>query len=211
PYLDFEQKAFLQLPQPTRQRLLQPLLAYLDSGAKTQQVYSFVRTRPYIYAIKGSNQQFAPVNAAPTWQDIDYKGNKIKDGVQLWQVGVHRIKKLLYGRLKLTNPGPRYIHFPHGLPDEYYRQLTAEKLITHSGGKEEFKKERPNEALDCFDDQTEVLTEFGWKYFAQLSGHEKLATVNLTDDQIEYQAPLALIAKPYEGQMISLQGRRIDI
>lgn len=148
-YLEFEKGAFQEAPQPTRGRFLQPLLAYLDSGAKTQQVYSFVRTRPSIYAIKGASHQFAPVNASPTWQDIDYKGQKIKDGVQLWQVGVHRIKKLLYGRLRLTKPGPRYIHFPHNLPDEYYRQLTAEKLITHANGKEEWKKEGRNEALDC--------------------------------------------------------------
>lgn len=149
PYLAFEQKAFQQLAQPTRGRFLQPLLAFLDSGAKTQQVYSFVRTRPYIYAIKGSGQQFAPVVGVPTKQDIDYKGQKIKDGVQLWQVGVHRIKKLLYGRLKLQKPGPRFLHFPHNMLDDYYRQLTAEKLITHANGKEEFKKEGRNETLDC--------------------------------------------------------------
>src|SRR5262249_37491356 len=60
-YLEFEQRAFLQLAQPAHGRLLAPLLAFLDSGHKTQQVYSFCRTRPHIYAIKGSNQQFAPV------------------------------------------------------------------------------------------------------------------------------------------------------
>lgn len=148
PYLEAEAKAFKPLLQPTRQRHLQPLLAFLDSGHKTQQVYNFVRTRPHIYAIKGSNQQFAPVVGAPTWQDIDYRGKKIQSGVQLWQIGVHRIKKLFYGRLKLTKPGPRYIHFPHNLLDSYYRGLTAEKLIVHTSGKEEFKKEGPNEPLD---------------------------------------------------------------
>lgn len=147
-YLEFEQRAFQQLQQPTRGRYLQPLLAFLDSGHKTQEVYSFVRTRGHIYAIKGSGKQFAPAVGAPTKQDIDHKGQKIKDGVQLWQVGVHRIKKLLYGRLKLQKPGPRFLHFPHNLTDDYYRQLTSEKLITHSNGKEEFKKEGRNETLD---------------------------------------------------------------
>lgn len=150
PYLAFEQKAFLQLPQPTRQVLLQPLLAFIDSGHKTQQVYSFVRTRPHIYAIKGANQRFSPVVGAPTWQDIDHRGHKIKSGVQLWPLGVHRIKKLLYGRLKLKKPGPRFIHFPHNMPDAYYRGLTVEKLIVHSNGREEFKPAPQNEPLDCF-------------------------------------------------------------
>jgi phage terminase large subunit GpA-like protein len=147
-FLDFESKAFLAIPQPSRQRMLTPLLAFIDSGAKTQQVYSFVRSRPHIYAIKGSNQQFAPVVGTPSWQDIDYRGKKVQTGVQLWPVGVHRIKKLLYGRLKLPPGGPRSVHFPSGLTDEYFRQLTGEKLVI-SRTKEEFRKVHANECLDA--------------------------------------------------------------
>jgi phage terminase large subunit GpA-like protein len=150
PYLAFERKAFVALAQPTRARQLVPLLAFVDSGAYTQQVYHFARTRPQIYAIKGSNQQFAPAVAAPTWQDIDYQGKKIVSGVQLWSVGVHQIKALLYRRLKIDRPGPRYLHFPAQQPDSYYRQLVAERLIVHPTGREEWKREeRRNEALDC--------------------------------------------------------------
>ncbi len=150
PYLAMEQKGFLQIPQTTRQRFLSPLIAFLDSGAFTQQVYMFVRPRPQFYAIKGSNQQFAPVVGQPSWQDIDHQGKKIKNGIQLWPIGTHQIKALLYRRLKLDRPGPRYIHFPARLPKSYYKQLTAERLIVHPTGREEWKKEeRRNEALDC--------------------------------------------------------------
>lgn len=149
-YLEFEKKAFTPLPQPTRTRSLTPLLACIDSGYNSQEVYWFARTRAHIYAIKGGPPQ-ADVISTPSWIDIDYRGRKIKSGVQLYTVGVQKIKKMLYGRLRLTNPGPRFVHFPHDLPDEYYRQLTAEKLIRkNEDGKprEEFKRTYANEALD---------------------------------------------------------------
>ena len=49
-------------------------------------------------------------------------------------------------------PGPGYCHFPAHYDDEYFRQLTAEQIVTRfSKGfrKREWKKIRPrNEALD---------------------------------------------------------------
>ena len=36
----------------------------------------------------------------------------------------------LFSRLALGEFGPGYIHFPRDLDDEYFRQLTAEKLMT---------------------------------------------------------------------------------
>ena len=54
----------------------------------------------------------------------------------------------------LIYPSIRYIHFHDDLNDEYFRQLTAEKIVTKfSRGykKRVFQKIRPrNEALDCF-------------------------------------------------------------
>lgn len=50
--------------------------------------------------------------------------------------------------------GPRYVHFPAGLPDDYYTQLTAEKLVTryHKGvARQEWvlPSGARNEAFDC--------------------------------------------------------------
>lgn len=148
PYQLLEQKLAQQYSQPSRGQLLPVLATFLDSGFKTQEVYWFARTRGNVHAIKGANQSQAKVVETPTLQDIDHRGQRIKDGVLLWQVGVHGIKKMLYGRLKLTKPGPRFIHLPQGLPDDYYQQLTAEKLIV-SGTKEEWRRDGRNEALDC--------------------------------------------------------------
>lgn len=155
PYTEFEHRAFIPYQQPSRGRSLSPLLAMIDTGYNAQEVYCFCRPRPHLYAIKGMSQTQAPVVGAPTWQDIDHKGRKIKiaSGVQLWPLGVHLIKKRFYGRLRNTKPGPRFVHFPCDLPDpdEYFKQITAEKIVTtsnHGYPVQEWKKTYDNECLD---------------------------------------------------------------
>jgi phage terminase large subunit GpA-like protein len=63
------------------------------------------------------------------------------------------VKSTIYGRLKQAGPGPRTYHWPIGLEDEYYLQLTAEKQITrHVKGfpKMEWVKVRErNDVLDA--------------------------------------------------------------
>ena len=58
--------------------------------------------------------------------------------VRLFPVGVDTGKELIYGRLKIVDPGPGYCHFPEGRDDEYFRQLTGEKIVTkYSQGRAE--------------------------------------------------------------------------
>jgi len=128
----------------------------IDTGGhKTQAVYNYCRTRsPVVFALKGASTPGSPILGRPNKQDINYKGEKIKRGVSLWQVGSDIAKGTIYNRLKLTEPGPGYIHFPIGLPDEFYKQLTAEKLVT-TYNKQGFtvkkwtKTRERNDVLDC--------------------------------------------------------------
>ena len=73
-------------------------------------------------------------------------------GLNLYPVGTDTAKTVIYGRLKVENPGPGYCHFPDHYPDEYFKQLTAEELVTRyvrGVTKRVWKKKRPrNEALD---------------------------------------------------------------
>ena len=70
----------------------------------------------------------------------------------LFPVGVDTAKELIYSRLKITEPGPGFCHFPEDREDEYFRQLTAEKIITkyvQGRTKRAWVKTRTrNEALD---------------------------------------------------------------
>ena len=115
----------------------------IDSGGHhTQEVYVFVKPRQIrrIFAVKGSNQHGAPLVSRPTL-------NKILK-VKLFSIGVDTAKDQIYSRLKLEEPGPGYMHFPMTHDEEYFRQLTAEKII-NTGKKRFYKKTRArNEAID---------------------------------------------------------------
>jgi phage terminase large subunit GpA-like protein len=125
----------------------------VDSGYHTQAVYNFCRKRPVkTLAIKGVAGTGRPVVSRPSKQDVTWDGETIKKGVLLWTVGVDTAKATVYSRLALNQPGPGFCHFPIGLEDDYYLQLTAEKRITryvNGYPKPEWVKVRPrNEALD---------------------------------------------------------------
>lgn len=126
----------------------------VDSGHRTQTVYNYCRFRfPRVIAIKGSSSSGKPVIGRPAYQEVAFRGATIKNGVQLWPVGTDTAKSTIYGRLFQTEPGPGYMHFPEGIEDDYFMQLTAEKLVTRYDKKGFMKTEwvkirDRNEALD---------------------------------------------------------------
>jgi nucleoside-diphosphate-sugar epimerase len=63
----------------------------------------------------------------------------------------------------------------------------------------------------CYDDQTEVLTRNGWKFFKDLTDKDEVATRQLNDPHIVFAKPTAHTACLYEGPMYCLEQRRIDL
>jgi phage terminase large subunit GpA-like protein len=128
----------------------------IDSGGHhTHAVYEFCRLNKHlrVFAVKGASQAAKPVLGLPSVQEINYRGEKIKRGVQLWPIGTDTAKALVYGRLRLSDPGPGFMHFPRELPGDYYVQLTAERLATrYVKGRPRLEWIKPagarNEALD---------------------------------------------------------------
>jgi phage terminase large subunit GpA-like protein len=119
----------------------------IDSGGhNTQAVYRYASNREgkRVFAIKGVGGDGKPIIGKPSKNNI----GKIK----LFPVGVDTAKHLLFSRLKINEPGAGYCHFPMERDEEYFKQLTAEKVATryHKGfARQEFVKTRPrNEALD---------------------------------------------------------------
>lgn len=135
-------------------------MAVDTGGHHTQAVYNYCRNRRQrCMAVKGASQPGKPVLGRPSLQDVNYKGKLIKNGVQLWPVGTDVAKGILYNRLNIGRTGnvyscPGLMHFPIGIEDEYFMQLTAEKLITRHDRngfpkKEWVKTRERNEGLDC--------------------------------------------------------------
>jgi len=136
-------------------KILRVVSVAVDTGGhRTQEVYNYCRGRgPRVIAIAGAKQRNRPIVGKPTKVDVSYHGKTIKNGVLLWHIGTDTAKKTIYSRLH--NPDSiGTFHFPSGLDNEFYIQLTAEKEITRyvKGFPvlEWIKVNRRNEVLDCY-------------------------------------------------------------
>lgn len=137
----------------------------IDTGYSTQEVYDWVRRHPSdrVLAIKGVERLGAPIGS-PSHMDITSKGKRKRRGLLVWPVGSSFTKSELYGCLRKEKPTDEemengelypaaYCHFPK-YGDEYFKQLTAERLVTVKNRRgfpyREWRKQRErNEALDC--------------------------------------------------------------
>ena len=122
----------------------------IDTGGhKTDMVYAFCKPlfARRVFAVKGVGGHGRPLVSKPTRNNAA--------GVRLFSVGVDTAKELLFSRLKVTEPGPGYCHFPHARDVAFFSQLTAERLVTRyfkgvAVRRWELKDHKArNEALDC--------------------------------------------------------------
>ena len=132
----------------------------IDSGYNTHHVYNFCRKFPVdrVFAFKGADELTIPIGL-PKAVDVKKSGKTIRRGVKVWRVGVSVLKKKIYSQLKLETPiddamhPEGFCHFPE-YDSEYFKQLTAEKLVTKTNTNgfpviQWVKGPERNEALDC--------------------------------------------------------------
>lgn len=154
-----DQYLYANWRQPAHNCRMSLTAACIDTGFKTQAVYRNVRKKQgsALFAVKGSSNMEAPRISTPRYQDVTIGGAVIKDGLALRILGTNILKQTLYSRfmLPLSQDAiltPRAVHFPEGMPTEYYKQLTAEQLVTivkAGKSRNEWRKNYRNEALDC--------------------------------------------------------------
>jgi len=102
----------------------------IDTGYQTQEAYTYIRYRKNkCMAIKGLSTKSKPMINRPNRVDVNYNGKTIKNGVLLRGIGSHSSKNYCMDLLENTTIGPQFVHFPKDLPDNYYKNLLAEKLI----------------------------------------------------------------------------------
>lgn len=63
----------------------------------------------------------------------------------------------------------------------------------------------------CFAPDTEILTEDGWKLIAALGFKDRLATRNPVSKAFEWQAPVALTTRSYQGDLIHFKAKALDV
>ena len=129
----------------------------IDSGFKTSSVYEFTRkySKSRVFAVKGLDSQKVIISG-PKILDIRHSdGKRISRGARLWTVGVGTVKTELFDFLKQDNSDSHgFCSFPEDYTEEYFRQLTAEQLVSRvkKNGNVEYewiKTRERNEALDC--------------------------------------------------------------
>lgn len=121
----------------------------VDTGHHTDAVYAFVKPlyAQRVYAVKGSSTPGAPLlGRRPS------VNNKAR--VRLFLIGTDAAKDVIYSRLKVSEPGPMYMHIPDWTTEDYFAQVTAEKVErVQINGRWRRRYTLPrgarNEALDC--------------------------------------------------------------
>jgi len=65
--------------------------------------------------------------------------------------------------------------------------------------------------LSCYDEKTELLTESGWKKFPEVNYSDKICTLNIKTDNVEFQNPKRIFNYIYQGKMYRLKTKRVDL
>ena len=65
--------------------------------------------------------------------------------------------------------------------------------------------------LSCYDAETEVLTENGWRSFSEIDYSDRICTLNPETNEIEFQHPTGIFVYNYEGKMYKLETKRVNL
>ncbi|NDD52541.1 hypothetical protein EBZ39_01460 [bacterium] len=96
----------------------------------------------------------------------------------------------------------------HGLTDteDVFDPETGRKISGVLTGNRFFMK--LHHTAECYDEQTEVLTNRGWVFWRDVCETDEFATVD--NGQLIYELPQALIKKHYAGPLFCFNGRAIN-
>ena len=135
---------------------MMPVAMCVDSGAFTQHVYDFVkRTRDRgIIPVKGAAGMTRDQVDADVRARTKRIAKRLRNGKPAEILGVDAIKRTIYQYLSADKGCAGYCHFPEGRSEEYYSQLTGERLtVVQQRGKRPTRAWKPIhpavEALDC--------------------------------------------------------------
>lgn len=146
----------------------------IDSGGHhTHKVYWYARLNrnDRVIAIKGASTPNRPVLGKPSKQDVNWRGQILPSGVDLWLVGSDSGKHALLARLEgdaERGEHERRLHFSAELPEDYYAQLTAE-IFDVTKNRWVKLTGRRNEGMDTF-------------VYAMAASHHPLLRVHMMRD-----------------------------
>jgi phage terminase large subunit GpA-like protein len=156
----------------------------IDSGGHhSEAVYQFAwpRMPRKVWAVKGVSGFGKPI--------FPRRASKGFNKAPLFLIGVDAAKERVYSRLRVTEPGAGYCHFPLSHPRDYFDMLTAERITTRMrNGFPERVWVKPggvrNEALDA---RAYALAALHGLYMAgvKLNDHCERFTAMLTGKPVQ--------------------------
>lgn len=111
----------------------------VNSGFRSHVVYTWCRNRTGAFALDGRDGWSKPALGMGKAVDIDFNGQRIRNGVYLWPVGTWPLKGAHYDDLRKegVKAGRErdpigYCHFGTWLDETYFRQITSEYLASEN-------------------------------------------------------------------------------
>ncbi len=111
----------------------------VDSGFRSHVVYTWCRGRAGAFALDGRDGWSKPALGMGKAVDIDFNGQRIRNGVHLWPVGTWPLKGAHYEDLRKEGvkagrekDPPGFVHFGTWLDETYFRQITSEYLANEN-------------------------------------------------------------------------------
>lgn len=139
-------------------------------------------------------------NGLPKPGVVFQQGDPVYLGVQTRDIGVHGLAK---------NAAVPYVtRWEHSAPGTVTNVVQGKKHLTVYT-----KAVTPMEIGDklCFDDQTEILTDRGWKLFKDLDDTERVLTMDLQTCDTWMTAYSDRYSYKYKGKMYRLKTKYLDI
>jgi phage terminase large subunit GpA-like protein len=152
-------------------------LTAIDGNAYTEDVWVWARRHPAskLIMVRGHNVDTAPRLARVRKERNERTGNLLKYSKRFYNLGVSVLKMALYRDLGKDDPLTNgFVHFPSGLDDEFYQELTAERrepVKRHGFTVYRWVKDdrQDNEALDTMIQATGAAIKYGVYGFSDVS------------------------------------------
>jgi phage terminase large subunit GpA-like protein len=157
-------------------------------------IYEFcMQYRGRVVPTKGRDSMIKPLQ--PSLIDVTYRGQTLKQGLQLWHLDTDYFKSWLVSRFTWPSDQPGRFWVPEDVTDDYCLQMTAETRVAKPSGRAVWVRVRPdNHYFDCETINVAMAQSLGFHRFRpKKAAAEKTAAA---ENRTEAGQPATTAATP---------------
>jgi hypothetical protein len=164
--------------------------------------------------------KFGPFREEILFYVFDPIDTEIEDGCDTWCINGAYPKLVIHGMESkdkaYLGTWQKYSELPEELrivSDSFSPILSSFDYRSFFSTEVRITKDGESYFIDptCFSDDTEILTNQGWKRFQDLNRNERVCTLNPETSQIEYHQPEGYVSYHYDGDMVRITNRKCDL